>query len=56
VTTAGTATSYPPYAPPYTAADLTEDAVGILDAYGIEPAHAWGISRDDHTAAGDQPS
>jgi pimeloyl-ACP methyl ester carboxylesterase len=33
-----------PYAPPYTAVDLTEDAVGILDAYGIERAHAWGIS------------
>jgi pimeloyl-ACP methyl ester carboxylesterase len=24
--------------------DLAEDAVGILDAYGIERAHTWGIS------------
>jgi pimeloyl-ACP methyl ester carboxylesterase len=40
----GASTSYPPYAPPNTAVDLAEDAVGILDAYGIERAHAWGIS------------
>jgi pimeloyl-ACP methyl ester carboxylesterase len=40
----GASTSYPPYAPPYTAVDLAEDAVGILDAYGIERAHAWGMS------------
>jgi len=40
----GISTTYPPYAPPYTAVDLAEDAVGILDASGIERAHTWGIS------------
>jgi pimeloyl-ACP methyl ester carboxylesterase len=40
----GTSTSYTPYAPPYTAVDLTKDAVGILEAYGIERAYTWGIS------------
>jgi hypothetical protein len=40
----GASTSYPPYAPPYTTVDLAEDAVGILDAYGIERAHAFGHS------------
>jgi pimeloyl-ACP methyl ester carboxylesterase len=24
--------------------DLAKDAVGILDAYGIQRAHAWGAS------------
>jgi pimeloyl-ACP methyl ester carboxylesterase len=40
----GISTSYAPYAPPYTAVDLAEDALGILDAYGIQRAHTWGIS------------
>jgi pimeloyl-ACP methyl ester carboxylesterase len=40
----GISTSYPPYAPPYTAVDLADDAVGILDAYSIQQAHTWGIS------------
>jgi pimeloyl-ACP methyl ester carboxylesterase len=40
----GRSTTYPPYAPPYTLEDLARDAVGILDAYGIERAHAVGIS------------
>ena len=35
----GASTSYPPYSPPYAAVDLAEDAVGILDAYGIERGH-----------------
>lgn len=29
---------------PYTVADLAEDAVGVLDAYGIESVHAAGTS------------
>jgi pimeloyl-ACP methyl ester carboxylesterase len=40
----GRSTTYPPYAPPYTLEDLARDVVGILDAYGIERAHAVGIS------------
>jgi pimeloyl-ACP methyl ester carboxylesterase len=40
----GRSTAYPPYAPPYTLEDLARDAVGILDAYGIERAHAVGAS------------
>jgi pimeloyl-ACP methyl ester carboxylesterase len=40
----GRSTTYPPYAPPYTLEDLARDAIGILDAYGIERAHAVGIS------------
>ena len=40
----GISTSYPPCAPPYTAVDLADDAVGILDAYSIQQAHT-GASR-----------
>jgi pimeloyl-ACP methyl ester carboxylesterase len=40
----GHSTSFPPYAPPYTLEDMARDAVGVLDAYGIERAHVVGIS------------
>jgi pimeloyl-ACP methyl ester carboxylesterase len=40
----GRSTSYPPGAPPYTAIDLVADAVGVLDALGVERAHVVGIS------------
>jgi pimeloyl-ACP methyl ester carboxylesterase len=40
----GRSTTYPPYAPPYTLEDLARDAIGILDAYGVDRAHAVGIS------------
>jgi hypothetical protein len=32
-----------PYAPPYSAADLVEDTVGVLNAHGIEGAQTWGV-------------
>jgi pimeloyl-ACP methyl ester carboxylesterase len=39
----GASTRYP-YAPPYITVDLAEDAVGVLDAHGIEGAQTWGVS------------
>ena len=35
---------YEPGAPPYTARDLSEDAIGILDAFSLERAHLAGMS------------
>jgi len=40
----GRSVSYPAGEPGYTHADLADDAVGILDALGIERAHLVGIS------------
>jgi pimeloyl-ACP methyl ester carboxylesterase len=40
----GRSVTYPPGRPGYTGADLTADAVGVLDAYEIEAAHLVGVS------------
>lgn len=40
----GRSVSYPAGAPTYTGADLTTDAVGLLDALGLARAHLVGIS------------
>ncbi len=40
----GRSVSYEPGAPPYTGADLEADAVGVLDALGLDRAHVVGIS------------
>jgi pimeloyl-ACP methyl ester carboxylesterase len=40
----GQSVTYPPGAPEYDGADLTADAVGVLDALGIERAHVVGLS------------
>jgi pimeloyl-ACP methyl ester carboxylesterase len=40
----GRSVSYPPGAPQYTGRDLDEDAIGVLDAFGVATAHIVGIS------------
>jgi pimeloyl-ACP methyl ester carboxylesterase len=40
----GRSVTYEPGRPEYTGADLVSDAVGVLDAYGIEAAHVVGVS------------
>jgi pimeloyl-ACP methyl ester carboxylesterase len=40
----GRSVSYEPGAAPYTLRDLAEDAVGLLDAFGLESAHLVGMS------------
>jgi pimeloyl-ACP methyl ester carboxylesterase len=40
----GQSTSFPAGAPTYTSTDLTADAVGVLDALGIDKAHLAGAS------------
>jgi pimeloyl-ACP methyl ester carboxylesterase len=40
----GRSVTYPVGQPPYTGVDLTHDAVGVLDALGIERAHVAGFS------------
>ncbi len=40
----GRSTSYEPGAPPYDADDLTDDAVAVLDGYGLGRAHVAGMS------------
>jgi pimeloyl-ACP methyl ester carboxylesterase len=40
----GRSVTYEPGAPAYTGPDLVEDAVGILDALGVDRAHVVGIS------------
>jgi len=40
----GRSTTYPPGKPGYTAADLRDDAVALLDALGIGAAHLVGVS------------
>src|ERR671920_2125927 len=40
----GRSVSYEPGAAPYSLRDLAEDAVGVLDAFGLESAHMVGMS------------
>jgi len=40
----GRSVSYPPGAPPYAFHDLTEDALALLDLFGLERAHLVGCS------------
>jgi pimeloyl-ACP methyl ester carboxylesterase len=40
----GRSVTYEPGHPGYTGADLVADAVGVLDAYGIDAAHVVGVS------------
>src|SRR5918993_3590679 len=40
----GQSVSYEPGAAPYSLRDLAEDAVGLLDAFGLESAHLVGMS------------
>ena len=40
----GRSVTYEPGRPEYTAADLTADAVGVLDGFGISAAHLVGVS------------
>jgi pimeloyl-ACP methyl ester carboxylesterase len=40
----GRSVTYPPEAPEYTGSDLDDDALGVLDAFGLAAAHLVGIS------------
>ncbi len=40
----GRSTSFPAGAPPYSDVDLANDALGVLDAYGVHRAHLVGLS------------
>ena len=40
----GRSVSYPPGEPGYTGSDLVRDALGVLDALGVERAHLVGVS------------
>ena len=40
----GRSTSFPPGAPPYSGADLANDALGVLDALNVHRAHLVGLS------------
>lgn len=40
----GQSTCYPPGEPGYDVEDMADDAVGVLDSYGIEKAHLVGMS------------
>jgi pimeloyl-ACP methyl ester carboxylesterase len=40
----GQSTSFPPGAPGYTVRHMADDAVGVLDAYGVGAAHVAGFS------------
>src|SRR5919206_5237005 len=40
----GRSVTYEPGRPGYTGADLVADAVGVLDAYGVDAAHVVGVS------------
>jgi pimeloyl-ACP methyl ester carboxylesterase len=55
----GRSVSYPPGEPPYTLRDLTDDALGLLDVFGLENAHLVGRSMGGGIAmlaALDQPA
>ncbi|GAB3413137.1 alpha/beta fold hydrolase [Flindersiella endophytica] len=54
----GRSVSYPPGKPGYNGHDLVADAIGVLDAFGIEQAHFAGVSMGSGlsmTAAVDYP-
>lgn len=40
----GRSVSYPPGSPSYTQPDLVDDAIGLLDALGVDRAHVVGLS------------
>ena len=40
----GRSVSYPPGSPPYTGRDLDDDAIRVLDAFGVAAAHIVGMS------------
>jgi len=40
----GRSITYEPGRPEYTGADLVADAAGVIDAYGVAPAHVVGVS------------
>jgi pimeloyl-ACP methyl ester carboxylesterase len=40
----GRSTAFPAGAPPYSGPDMARDAVGLLDAIGVGPAHVVGLS------------
>lgn len=40
----GQSTTYPPGPPPYTVDDMADDAIAILDGYGLTEAHLVGMS------------
>lgn len=40
----GLSTSYPPGAPAYTFADMADDAIRVIDGYGLAAAHLVGMS------------
>lgn len=40
----GRSTTYPPGSTPYGLDEMTDDAIGILEAYGLEQAHLVGMS------------
>ncbi|OWV74397.1 acetyltransferase [Rhizobium sp. R339] len=46
----GLSTHYPPGKPGYSFSDLSDDAIAILDAYGIETAHLVGMSMGGFVA------
>lgn len=48
----GRSTSYPVGAPGYTGADLRDDAVALLDAFGVSRGHLVGISMGGAIAQG----
>lgn len=46
----GASTSYPPGQPSYTVEDLADDALRVLDGYGMERAHLVGMSLGGYLA------
>jgi pimeloyl-ACP methyl ester carboxylesterase len=50
----GRSVTYPPGRPGYTGADLTADAVGVLDAFGLPSAHLVGVSAGGCDRPGDR--
>ena len=47
----GRSVSYPPGSPPYSMRDLMEDAIGLMDAFGVEKGHLVGRSMGGGIAA-----
>ena len=47
----GRSVSYEPGAAPYSLRDLAQDAVGLLDAFGLESAHLVGMSMGGGSAS-----